>query len=634
MTREDTLLGVVTCCAALGLGGFVWKSWAKKNWQQRSLKDYNEHINKTLPPKISKIDVVIRNGNVYQGRGEPALVGFDVTIIGNKIYSIAPHPLNLDGFEIGKEIDATNCWVMPGLVDIHSHYDLEIEKFPALQESIRHGVTSVLMGNCSISSTLGSEEELVSLFARVENMPVPVIQSWLKDRVTWDSPESYYEHVEELALGCNVASFIGHSAIRIKVMGLERSLTVHHPTKEEMNQMQDLLDRAMKAGFVGLSIDLLPWHRMTGTFTGISVPSQQATFSEYRKLGSVVRKANGVLQATPHPMDKLSIVKLFWQSTALLDSVPLRTSMLAAMDVVSKPGLFKLAAEGPMTFNRNLFADIRMQTLSVPFEIFSDGVVTPVGEETSCGSKLLDQTSSEARQQLLRDPTFVETFRNELNARVGFLHHKFSEWFIVSVPENADWVGKSVEEIAKSRGENSFEFFIWAVATYGDGFRWKTVLANHIPENKRWLLAHPASMPGFNDSGAHSRNMAFYDGGLHLLREALLHPDWMSIERAVQRLTSEPAEWFGIDAGVLDVGRYADVTIVDPVHLKDLQHNPVFENDPFLGVERMVNRNDPRIVKSVIVSGQVVLEDDRFHSDLGSTKFGRLLRRCRGRSFE
>ena len=124
------------------------------------------------------------------------------------------------------------------------------------------------------------------------------------------------------------------------------------------------------------------------------------------------------------------------------------------------------------------------------------------------------------------------------------------------------------------------------LAKHGDDIRWKTVVANHRPEVRRQLLKHPHLLPGFNDSGAHNRNMGFQDGALVMLQDALLHPEWMSFEHAVVRLTSEPCQWLGMDRGVLAPGWGADMVVLDPEKLRthDFSVDPHFFSDPDLGV--------------------------------------------------
>ncbi len=121
-------------------------------------------------------------------------------------------------------VDATGLWIMPGFVDVHTHYDIELEIAPGLSESVRHGVTTVIIGNCSLSIAIGSPAMLADMFQRVETLPAELIRKWLASSVSWRSPRDYLDHRRELPLGPNVAPLFGHSALRAHVMTLERSL--------------------------------------------------------------------------------------------------------------------------------------------------------------------------------------------------------------------------------------------------------------------------------------------------------------------------------------------------------------------------------------------------------------------------
>src|SRR2546430_11756968 len=103
---------------------------------------------------------------------------------------------------------------MPGFIDLHTHYDAEIEVAPALAESVRHGVTTVVLGSCSLSLALGTPEDLADMFCRVEAIPYEIVRPLLEARKDWDGLTDYLEHLERLPLGPNVASFVGHSAVR------------------------------------------------------------------------------------------------------------------------------------------------------------------------------------------------------------------------------------------------------------------------------------------------------------------------------------------------------------------------------------------------------------------------------------
>src|SRR5262249_9527685 len=160
---------------------------------------------------------------------------------------------------------------------------------PELSESVRHGVTTVIMGSCSLSLAVGDATNLADMFCRVEAIPRRVVLPMLKEKKTWDGPASYFDHLASLPLGPNVASFLGHSTIRMEAMGVERSLTKRiAPTRDELARMESLLREALDAGYLGLSIMTLPWDKMDGSeFRGRPMPSVFARWSEYRALSRI-----------------------------------------------------------------------------------------------------------------------------------------------------------------------------------------------------------------------------------------------------------------------------------------------------------------------------------------------------------
>ena len=204
-------------------------------------------------------DRLISGGLVIDGSGA-APVREDVAIAGGRI---AARGAGLDRLQAEEVIDASGCWVMPGLLDIHTHLDLEVEFDPVLKEAVRHGTTTVLMSNCSLGLAYGNqrrngEDPLVDCFARVENMPKPVLRA-AADKATWTSSAGYYEHLDELPLGCNVVPMIPHSMLRAEVMGLKGSVA-RDATEDDLRAMEALLEQAMAEGYVGLSTDALPFH--------------------------------------------------------------------------------------------------------------------------------------------------------------------------------------------------------------------------------------------------------------------------------------------------------------------------------------------------------------------------------------
>jgi len=565
-------------------------------------------------------DVVIRGGQVFDGAGSPRVVA-DVAIADGKVQAIGPR-LPQTGRQ---EVDARGCWVMPGMLDIHTHYDAEIEAMPGLEESVRHGVTTVVMGNCSLSAALGTQKDILDLFCRVESLPRNVLAKWLGDELPWNGVREYYDHLEKLPVGPNVASFLGHSNVRSHVMGMERSLKESKAQPDEVRTMQKLVDDALAEGYLGLSIDMLPWHRLDGApFCGISVPSQHAHASEYRSLADPVRRRERVLQATPNALTKSTVATLGMLSTGL-GRKSLRTTIVAAMDIKTDRKVYRIATLGGTILNKLFRANIRWQTLAEPFLNYCDGVHTPLFEEFACGVNAISATAAERRAMFV-DPGFRQEFRNQwesTHARV--FHRDLSDMWIVSSPVPGQ-AGKSFGELAQAAGAEPLEFFLDLLKEHDSAIRWKTVVTNDRAAQRQFLFAHDSALPGFNDSGAHARNMAFQDGGLQMLQQVQANPQVMSIEKAIHKLTGLSADWLGLDAGHLRPQARADVVVVDPEQLRTGLGPPIEQYDDRLdGAMRMVKRSDG-VVRQVLVGGRVAFENAQFVPEFGRERFGRLLR--------
>ncbi len=573
---------------------------------------------------------IIRNGLYFDGLGNKG-VKKDVVIEGNIVASVVDKAPAVAGAE---EIDATGKWVCPGFLDIHAHYDAELEVMPALDESVRHGVTTVIIGNCSLSAALGRDEEIVDLFCRVENIPAKALSNWLIGNITWKTPKEYYTHLDTVPVGPNIASFIGHSNVRIAAMGLERSFTEKKATKEEIQKMQGFIDEAMQEGYLGLSVDMLPFHRWAGVynkkFTGVSVPSQQAAKKEYFQLADVLRKYNRVLQITPNAVDKSSFVTIMNLSRGGVFKDSLRTTIVAALDLKSNERIYKLLKLLGFLGNDILGAKMKFQTLAEPFQNFGDGPITPLFEEFPSMIAAISVTEEE-RKKIFRDPAFRKQFVKEWNHKAASVFPKaLKEMWVVKSPDPSH-VGKNFEQIGQEAGKDPVEHFMDLLAEYDTKLRWKCDTSNHRESVRLELLGYKHCMPGFNDSGAHNVNMAFHDGPLQFLKTALRFPDEMPIEKAIYRSTKEPADFLGIDAGDISVGKRADVVVIDPTRIEaEINSDPIEDYHPaFGGSYRLVKRSG-KVVQHVFINGNEAYTNNgvvKFHEDLGKKKiFGQLLR--------
>ena len=574
-------------------------------------------------------DTLIRGGRWFDGTGAPSRI-CDIGIFQGRVADVSQTPLHCESARV---IEAKGHWVLPGFVDVHTHYDAEILVAPGLGESVRHGVTTVFLGSCSLSTVHATPVDCADLFSRVEAVPRPVVLKALEDVKTWTHAEDYVAFLETLPLGPNVAAYLGHSDLRTAVMGLDRAVDNRaKPTEGELQEMETLLTEAMAAGFVGLSTMSNPWDKLAGDrHRSKPLPSTFARWREYRRLNRVLRTYDRVLQGVPNLNKPITAAFFFGQSRPSRWRKALKTSLLTAADPKASPLLGKMVLTATRLLNRWAGTAVQWQHLPVPFEVYADGMDLVVFEELKAGAAALHIASQPERNELLRDENYRRQFRKEYDVRFSprVWQRDFHDAEIVACPDQAA-VGQSIGDIATQRGQHPVDAFLDLVVEHGTALRWRTTIANHRPEVLNTMASLPELQMGFADSGAHLRNMAFYNFSIRFLRRVKQATDagspFISLEHAVHRLTGELGLWFGIDAGTLREGDRADIVIIDPNRLDDrldaYHEAPLPE---FGNLSRMVNRGDA--VRATLVGGEVVFDDGAFAPGFGnSTKTGMFLR--------
>ena len=570
---------------------------------------------------MTNFDVVIRGGTVFDGTGA-APTAADVGVRDGKVAAIA------QGLPEGvRTVDASGQWVMPGLIDVHTHYDAEILLSPGLGESVRHGTTSVILGNCSLSTIYSDADDCADMFARVEALPWQIVHDAVKEYKTWSTPPEYVKAVDSLPLGANVAAFIGHSDIRAAVLGLGRSVdSGYRPTLAEIEQMQGMLSDALDAGFVGLSTLRSSFSKLEGTrFPARQLPSTYAKWSEFNALNNVLRRRGRVHQSTPNLARQAEVSRYLAQSIGLGFRRPLKSTLIAAADVKADRRAARLTLLAAALTNR-AGGDFRWQHLPVPFEMYADGVDLVVFEEFGSGSAALNFRDEVSRGRLLADESYRRQFRKDMTKQFGprVWSRDLSDAEIVSCPD-ASVVGQSFADVAATRGIEPADALLDLTVEHGAKLRWRTVVANDRENVLDRMQRSPNVQIGFSDSGAHLRNMAFYNSGLRML-ERVYHRRSMSVETAVRRLTGELADWYGLDAGYLRDGKRADIAIINPDGFDG--SSAAYAEAPYPGapdVKRMVNRNDA-LVSATIVGGQIVYAEGEFAPGFGTElRAGRFL---------
>ncbi len=575
-------------------------------------------------------DTVIRNGRWFDGTGAPSAIR-NIGIRNGHITAISAQPLDEAG--CGQVIDADGKWVLPGMVDIHTHYDVEVLGAPSLSESLRHGVTTVMVGSCSLSTIHVDGPDAGDLFARVEAIPREHVINTVEEHKTWSNCEEYIAALEDRPLGPNVAAFIGHSDMRTATMGLDRATRKDvRPTKAEQARMEQLLAEALEAGFVGMSSQQLLFDKLDGdTCRSRTLPSTYAKPRELRRLKALLRRSGRVLQAGPDIQNPLNIVSQAAQSLGIVRR-PLKTSLLSAADIKANPWLIPVMGPAARLVTK-MGGDFRWQHLPVPFEVYADGIDLVIFEEFGSGAAAMHLKEQVAeRNDLLRDEEYRRWFRKDYDSKYGLRvwHRDFFDAEIVECPDKSV-IGKSFGQVGIDRGGlHPVDAFLDLVVEHGSAVRWRTTISNHRPEVLKKMAREPGIQMGFSDAGAHLRNMAFYNFGLRLLRHVRdaerAGAPFMTIEQAVHRLTGELADWYQIDAGHLRMCDRADLVIVDPAHLDDSLDTYAEERvEQYGGLSRMVNRNEDT-VSAVFVAGQAVFLDGQPTEVVGTRRTGSFLR--------
>lgn len=600
-------------------------------------------------------DLLIRNALVFDGTGSPPRRE-DLAVRGGRI---AARGAGLDPSGADRVVDASGLWLMPGLLDIHTHLDLEVEVAPGLPESVRHGTTTVVVGNCSLGTAFGAqrrngEDPILDCFARVENIPKSVLRK-VVDRIDWSTTAGYLAHLDGLPLGPNIVPLIPHSMLRIEAMGTAAAVS-REPTDAELARMRELLEAAMKQGYAGFSTDAIPFHYLANApHTDRRIPTQYAGTGELRSLLDIVRSHDRVWQCTPDAARRFTTFLRFFFTSGRLFRRPLRTSALTAVDLTHERRTWRLFPWIARLLNSRLVdGRFHFQVLGTPFRMYAEGAICPIFEEFTSTRQLmsLEIEDAEGRRALMATTEFAALFVREWHDRgaVSTFNRDLDALHVERCPV-PEWCGETFAAVlrrlrdfqtgnaaaARSAAESeafaSFppriardgEFLLHLLRRYDRDLRWWFVVANDRPEILKRLLFDEYLLPGFNDSGAHLINLAFFDANLLTLQLAARESPEL-VARAVRRLTREPAEFFGVDAGRIDPGAQGDLVLVDPQALlrydtdanRRMVRRDIFEHD------QLVNRSDG-VVTAVFIAGEQVWDGHDFTAALGTRRLGRVL---------
>jgi N-acyl-D-aspartate/D-glutamate deacylase len=499
-------------------------------------------------------DLVIENATLVDGLGNPAVAG----ALAVKDGRIAA--LGQDLGEGTERLDAEGLTLAPGIVDLHTHFDAQLTWDPFATPSNALGVTTVVIGNCGFTiAPCKAEHRDLTLrnLTHVEGMSLEAMRAG----VDWDFetfPE-YLALLERKGTVPNVACFFGHSSLRTYVMGEDASTRA--ATADEVAAMKRLVIEAMAAGAVGFATSTLEQHNGEN---GVPMPSRLADEHEMMELTGALGEAGcGTFMLT-----KGMTTTVPWLEKIAANSG--RPVMIAAMFV--DPGdperVFREIGqiEAARGRGRELWAQVGCFPLGMEFTLAHPYPL----EAFIAWRPAIEAEGSEAFKRVLADPSFRQGLKDEIETKGVPNRFSNKNWDYLTIrevhkAEHREFVGNKVGPLAREAGVDPWDWFL----DFGLKDDLKTLfdcpLFNIDEERVVDLLRHPYAAIALSDAGAHLSFLCDAGFGLHLLGHWVRERGDMTIEAAVQALTSRPAEIYRIkDRGRLVPGAWADLMLFDP----------------------------------------------------------------------
>jgi N-acyl-D-amino-acid deacylase len=514
---------------------------------------------------------LIRGGTLVDGTGAPARAA-DVRVQGGLIAEIGA------GLEAGpreRVIDAAGCYVTPGFIETHNHFDAPMWWTPTLDPMPGYGVTTSINGNCGFSAAPVSDDpearlEMVKIFSFFEDIPIKPFQEVLP--WDWRSWSEYRRSLEtRLKFPVNVAAYVGHIAIRLAVMGLEAWDRVARP--DEVAAMCRLLEDALGAGALGLSSNLLDHDSRDRP-----VPSQVADDDEFVALLDVVSRHPGATFQV--------IVDTFMRMTA--DASIQRMAALCAprgirMQWVGVPTYeFQQGKLGKPMFERH--EGFKTEGL----DFWTGFHHVPATNSISFLSSLIFAQSNiyawhevisapteDAKMALLTDPDWRERGRASwVECWPQSPLSRPAELTLAESEPGFGPVGVTLADFAAARGglHPSDALADWLL---DNGVR-STVLLKPWAKSReicRDLFRDPRALGNISDAGAHGQMLCGIGDHINFLTDFVRDSGLLTIEEGIHNLTGKLAGFFGLrDRGEIKVGRRADIAVFD---LAAVERRPV-----------------------------------------------------------
>jgi N-acyl-D-aspartate/D-glutamate deacylase len=546
---------------------------------------------------MSSADLVFRNALIVDGSGSPGFKG-DVAVGGGEIIAVG----TFDG-EGTEEIDAAGRALAPGFIDIHTHFDPQLCWDSLATPSIEHGVTTVVTGNCSLSLAPLHKQgiaKVVSMFEVIEDIKKRTFDAAVP--FTWETFPEYLDHIRE-GLGINVSPLIGHSAVRLYVMGEDSQKRAANA--DEIEAMCAIVEEAMAAGALGISSSYVDIDENMDP-----VPSRFAELDEKIALcKAMARSGRGVWQVVPFfpdPAQQLANIRELGEISraagVMCSLQPILSSPDSPNAQESIDALEEERAKGARVYGQVMprCFDLNMRLSETSMLLYGLPGWKAIMDEPMPG-RIASFADPDRRAALVEEMGKAAG----MSAAIALLRVG-----AVKSPANEAFVGKTLIEIAASEGRSIGDVVL--DIALADDLETEFQLTDVLNANKEavaGLIDHPLCHFGASDAGAHITQFCGTGDTTHLLEYYVEKTEKMTLERAVHRMTGEVAtDWGLADRGLIAVGRPADLVLFDP-HTVAVGET-VFRND-FPGEANRYIR-EARGYDAVVINGEIVHRDGKY----------------------
>jgi len=554
------------------------------------------------------LDLLIRNGTIVDGSGAAGYLG-DVAVQAGRIVEIGRVRSAAE-----RVIDADGLVVAPGFVDGHTHMDAQVAWDPIGSCSCWHGVTTVIMGNCGFALAPCRPEER-EWFARcltaVEDIPTEAMLAGID--WTWETFPEYLATVDRLPKAINYGAYIGHSALRMYVMG-KRALS-EPATEEDLARMTAAVKDAIRAGAMGFSSSRSTTHV---TPDDTPVASRIAEWSEVDRLvGAMGALGAGIFQVGPDisggPAQRAFLARL--KRVALESGRPVMFGTISSRQGVDpNPWTYQLeyldecAAAGArvwgQTTTRSINAIFSLKSY-LPFDVlpaWRELRRLPLAEQKQ---RLADPAT---RRALVADEARMKPRDNVFQGGgAATTDPRRPDYDNLYAMKDVDWDDPTVAQLAATRGQHPVEVMI-DLALANDNQVFVQPLVNEHPDHVLGMLRHPRTLATFSDSGAHVCQEMGSSLQTHMLSYWVRARQAFTLEQAVRKLSFDNAAAWGLaDRGLLRAGYRADLVLFDPAQVRPAM--PTVEADLPGGARRLVQKAEG--IAATIVNGEVTLENGK-----------------------